>query len=48
MSNTELTLEKLSEVAGARWADIRDHNYGKFMQTKRFNRRAINHPDLSN
>ena len=37
INNTELTLDQLSEVSGARWADIRDHNYGKFMQTKRFN-----------
>ncbi|WP_269613287.1 CCRG-2 family RiPP [Prochlorococcus marinus] len=39
MNNTELTLDQLSEVAGGRWADIRDHNYGKFMQTRRFNRK---------
>ncbi len=38
MNNTELTLDQLSEVSGARWADIRDHNYGKFMQVKRLNR----------
>ena len=38
MNNTELTLDQLSEVSGARCADIRDHNYGKFMQVKRLNR----------
>ena len=31
MSNEELTIDQLSEVAGGRWADIRDHNHGKFM-----------------
>jgi len=35
MNNTELTLDQLSKVAGARWADIRDHNHGKFMQSRK-------------
>ena len=39
MNNTELNLDQLAEVSGARWADIRDHNHGKFMQTRRFNRK---------
>ena len=41
MNNTELTLDQLSEVNGARWADIRDHNHGKFMQRRRSNRKPI-------
>ena len=35
MNNTELTLDQLSEVSGGRWADIRDHNHGKFMQNRK-------------
>ena len=41
MNNTELNLKQLAEVSGARWADIRDHNHGKFMQRRRSNRKPI-------
>ncbi|WP_269613215.1 hypothetical protein [Prochlorococcus marinus] len=46
MNKSELNIEQLSVVSGARWADILDHNYGMFMQTKRFNTRAIVHPEF--